>query len=237
VFPHVDACFVACARNAHLDAVTHGHVDERPSKLHLVISSPGYILCGTPRGRVRVYSDFVRAVRNAATTDNGVFAARVMWGSLERVMEGLDASSNQSDLVALERAFGQLAFVFLTREDVIDQAVSWSRAEQTGFWRQGDIAVRSPQADLNQMKCLVDTIREHNAAWRLGFDRQGIQPHQVTYEGLVRDPQATVEGIAAHLQVALPARWQPTSPHRKQADSTNHEWAAALRAALTWEGE
>jgi len=187
--------------------------------------------------RVRDYRAFVQAVRASSTTDNGIFAARVMWGSVERLREGLDRPSDQSDRAALEGAFGRLAFVHLAREDVVAQAVSWARAEQTGYWHHGDTPVRSPVPDLGQMTDLVATIREHNASWRAWFASNGIQPQQLTYEELVGEPRTAVEDIAARLQVALPATWQPVSPHRKQADRMNEEWAALLRAALTSEVE
>ena len=78
------------------------------------------------------------------------------------------------------------------------------------------------------MKELVGTI-EHNASWRAWFDEHGVRPHDVTYEQVVRDGRATVEGIAAHVGVQVPAEWRPASPHRKQADDLSAEWAAALR--------
>lgn len=116
--------------------------------------------------RVHDYNAFVRAVRAAGTSDNGIFAARIMWGSLERMMEGLGSPDDQSDVVTLERAFGHLTFVHLQREDIVAQAVSWCRAEQTGFWQHGDIASRPPEQDLDRMRQLVRTIRDHNSAWR-----------------------------------------------------------------------
>ncbi len=182
--------------------------------------------------RVRDYDAFVQAVRTAATTDNGVFAARVMWGSLERVLEGLGEPRGRSDLVPLERAFGRLEFVHLRREDVVGQTVSWCRAEQTGFWQAGDVASRRPEQDLDRMQALLRTIRRHDAAWQSWFARNRIRPHGVTYEQLVGDSRTAVAGIAAHVGVDLPARWRPASPHRKQADELNTRWAAALRAAL-----
>ena len=179
--------------------------------------------------RVRDYDAFVQAARATGTTQNGVLAARVMWGSLERSVRGLDAPPGQADLVTLEAVFGPLAFVYLSREDVVAQAVSWCRAEQTGFWQEGDLPLRPPEQDLERMTELVGTIQEHNAAWQSWFDRQGVLLHRVTYEQLVNDPRSTVEGIATHVGVRIPAWWEPTSPHRKQADEISGAWGAALR--------
>lgn len=178
--------------------------------------------------RVRDYGAFVRAVRTAATTPNGVLAARIMWGSLDRMTGGLRLP-DQSDRAALEHAFGPLLFVHLRREDVIGQAVSWYRAEQTGFWQQGDVVRRQPEPDLGRMTELVQIIGAHNAAWQAWFEDNGIHPHRVSYEQLVRSRRQVVEAVAAGVGVALPPSWQPVSPHRKQADAINADWSAALR--------
>jgi LPS sulfotransferase NodH len=183
-------------------------------------------------GRARDYHAFVEAVREAGTTGNGVFGARVMWGSLERVVEGLGQAPGQPDRDVLEGAFGPLTFIHLRREDVAAQAVSWSRAEQTGYWQSGDVARHEPREDLAQMQWLHATIRRHNAAWQAWFDAQGVEPHRLTYEGLVSDPHEAVVAFAARLGVELPGDWRARSPHRRQADELNRAWTDALRKSL-----
>ena len=112
------------------------------------------------------------------------------------------------------------------------QAVSWCRAEQTGYWQRGDVAARKPRPDAAQARLLMETIREHNAAWRAWFGAQGVEAHTVTYEQLVGDSLGVVRGIAARLAVELPGDWRPRSPHRKQSDGLNRAWADALRASM-----
>ena len=82
--------------------------------------------------RVRHYRDFVRAVRAAATTDNGVFAARIMWGSLGRIVEGVRTSEKQSDvhsnrIAALPRSMQPVVKLFIQLPDR-----SWAHAPQGG---------------------------------------------------------------------------------------------------------
>ena len=185
----------------------------------------------TESGRVRDYRAFVKAALSAGTSNNGVFGVRIMWGSLGRMMEGLGGVPRKPDLPILEEALGPLTFVHLQREDIEAQAVSWCRAEQTGYWQQGDVITQEPHRDIAQMRLLVETIREHNAAWRAWFDAQGVEPHAVTYEQLVGDRLRVIQGIAARLAVELPGDWRPQSPHRKQADGLNRAWADALRAS------
>ena len=186
----------------------------------------------TEGGRVRDYRAFVNAARSAGTSNNGVFGVRIMWGSLERMMEGLGQVLGKPDLPVLEEALGPLTFVHLRREDIAAQAVSWYRAEQTGYWQQGDVATRKPHQDIPRMELLMETIRKHNAAWRAWFDAQGVEPLSITYEQLVGDRRRVIQGIASKMAVELPSDWRPQSSHRKQADEFNRVWADALRTSM-----
>lgn len=50
------------------------------------------------------------------------------------VVDGLRPDGTaETDLDVLTAAFGPLRLVHLHREDAIEQAVSWARAEQTGY--------------------------------------------------------------------------------------------------------
>jgi LPS sulfotransferase NodH len=82
------------------------------------------------------------------------------------------------------------------------------------------------------MADLFKTIHEDNEAWRDWFHRQDVAPYEVTYEGPVSEPRATVHGIAAGLGVAVAASWKPSSPHRRQADQVDDDWAQTLRGEL-----
>jgi trehalose 2-sulfotransferase len=186
----------------------------------------------TEGGRVRDYLAFVNAALSAGTSNNGVFGVRIMWGSLERMMEGLGQVPGKPDLLILEEALGPLTFVHLRREDIAAQAVSWCRAEQTGYWQQGDVITQEPHQDIAHMRMLMETIWKHNAAWQAWFDAQGVEPHTVTYEQLVGDRRRVIQGIAAKLAVELPSNWRPQSLHRKQADELNRAWADALRTSM-----
>ena len=60
--------------------------------------------------------------------------------------------------------FGPLRVVHLRREEVVGQAVSWARAEQTGYWQDGDRPTAEPRFDPGLIDDLARTSAEHNAA-------------------------------------------------------------------------
>ncbi len=176
------------------------------------------------------YRAFVAGAVSAGSTPNGVFGARIMWGTMHVVVEGLrPCTTVERDLDVLTDAFGHLRLVHLQRGDVAGQAVSWARAEQTSYWQHGDVPAAKPAFDFNQISDLVQTIEEHNAAWSSWFNEQGVQPHVVMYEDLVTDPGRTVLDILNHLGIELPAVWRPKPYHRQQADEVNADWLRRYR--------
>jgi LPS sulfotransferase NodH len=184
------------------------------------------------------YADYVRAALAEGRTPNGVFAARIMWGTLDQVISKLamiypDSSSSDVDLLA--RAFGRTRFIYLRRENVLAQAVSWLRAEQTGVWFQTgqpapappDVA---PRFEPGRIRELARMINEHNAAWRQWFASAGVRPHQVRYEDLDADPAGVTRGVLGFLGLELPPGREILARHRRLADELSAEWIERARA-------
>lgn len=185
-------------------------------------------------------SEFVRAALAAGRTDNGVFAARIMWGTLDHLFDRLRAvhpAPAAGDFDLLNLAFGHTRFVYLHREDVLAQAVSWHRAEQTNVWHQTDREepkqpAREPRFDFDEIRGLVRTIEEHNAAWRAWFASVGIQPHTVRYEDLDADPVGVAGEVLDFLGLELPPGRPIETRHRRLADELNAYWIDRYRAEL-----
>ncbi|MFE9204447.1 Stf0 family sulfotransferase [Micromonospora sp. NPDC007230] len=190
------------------------------------------------------YADYVRAALAAGRTDNGVFGAKLMWGTLDELVDKLAAAYpglHASPVTLLDRAFGRTRFVFLRRDDVLAQAVSWLRAEQTGTWFKGGNGEISgntgtgapPHFDADGITHYLTVIRQHNAAWEAWFASWGIRPHVVRYEDLDRDMVAITRGILGFLGLDLPEAGRSiTAQHHRQADDLNRQWIKRYRAAV-----
>jgi|tagenome__1003787_1003787.scaffolds.fasta_scaffold20835650_2 LPS sulfotransferase NodH len=188
------------------------------------------------------YADYVRAARAAGSTTNGVFGAKLMWGTLDEVVDKLRAVHRDladDDVALLNRAFGRTRFIYLRRDDVLAQAVSWLRAEQTNTWfidGSGEISGhsgtgRAPVFDAAAIRCFIEMIEQHNAAWEAWFTAWGIQPQRISYEHLDEDMVATTHGILDFLGVDAPDRARAIVPrHRRQADDLNRQWIRRYRA-------
>ena len=186
------------------------------------------------------HSEFVRAAVAAGRTDNRVFAARIMWGTLAHLFDTLACvhpAHPGGDLDLLNLAFGHTGFVHLYRDDVLAQAVSWHRAEQTNVWHRTDQAEseqpeQEPCFDFDEIRQLVRTIDEHNSAWRAWFTSIGIRPHAVRYEDLDADPVGVANEVLDFLGLELPSGREIKARHRRLADALNAQWIERYRAEL-----
>lgn len=179
------------------------------------------------------YRDYVQAAIRDGSTENGVFGARVMWGTMDDIVTNLSTVYRDlagADLELLTRAFGRTRFVHLCREDAVAQGVSWARAEQTGYWHHGDTNANESHFDLDRIQGFVEMIDEHNAAWRNWFSSFDIRPHVVRYEELVADMVGVTIGVLDFLGLKLPQDRAITPGHGRQADEINDEWIARYRA-------
>ena len=179
------------------------------------------------------YRAFVRAARAAGSTPNGVFAARIMWGTLDDLVAQLrGVGSAGTDLDVLTDAFGPVGFVFLRRRDTVAQAVSWAKAEQTQYWHPGNIAVGEPRYDFDEIHHWHVLVDQHNAAWQDWFGCQGVRPYELWYEELAADPAGAVRDLLSYLGLPSPPDHKIVARDRRQADQTNADWVARYRATV-----
>jgi LPS sulfotransferase NodH len=187
------------------------------------------------------YADYVRAALAAGRTENGVFGAKLMWGTLDEMVDKLRTVYPDlagEDVRLLNRAFGRTRFVYLRRDDVLAQAVSWLRAEQTDTWYTGGNGEigniggsgRSPSFDSNRIGQLIQMIDEHNTAWEEWFTMFDIQPHVVRYEELDADMVGVTRGILSFLGFDLFDGRAIAPRHKRQADELNDQWIDRYRA-------
>lgn len=144
-------------------------------------------------------------MRDAGTTPNGVFGLKLMWGYFEDLLTRLRELGDASlDVSLLARHFPSPRFVWLRRDDVAAQAVSWAKAIQTGHWHHWD--ARDPDAaavyDRGQIDALAREAATHDAAWRAWFAANEIEPLVVRFEDLVADTVAATRAVLDFVGVA-----------------------------------
>lgn len=184
---------------------------------------------------VSTYDEYLAAVLAHGTTPNGVFGAKLLWSYFDELLAALRALTglyDEPDAAVLEAAFPRPAYVWIRREDVVAQAVSWSKAAQTDAWRAEQPEHAEPAFDADQIDALVRVARVHNGAWRRWFAQHGIRPLALTYERLCAEPEATTREVLAFAGVEAPAEAEIAVPDglERQANGTSENWGRRYRA-------
>jgi trehalose 2-sulfotransferase len=189
------------------------------------------------RWRVSTFSDYLRAAIGQGSTPNGVFGAKVMYGYLPDLLgklRELPGGGGLNDRQLLERQFPNLRCLWIWREDVVAQAVSWSKALQTDVWAAGDGQLSTtPRFDFAQIDGLVRASAEGREGWRRWFQAQGFVPMGIPYEDLVADKIGTTRRATDFLGIDAPADLPIRARSTRQSDALNREWMARYRALAT----
>ena len=217
---------------------------------------PGYFLAGLPRTGAGIrddprpaegpdYSDLrgldgERTFRSG-TTENGVFAAKLMWSQLpdlEQHAVAVQEVAGASGAELLGSLFGDPSYVWTRRRDKVRQAVSLWRALQTRAWR-----LESPGADADEQTLYynfegIEHLRRRLSAddesWGRFFQHSSIEPLELWYETDVKtNPAGSVTQVLAHIGVDEPAGWKPAARMVRQSDGINDTWAAAYHRDAT----
>ena len=181
------------------------------------------------------FRDFLDCVLARGRTDNGVFAARIMWGTMEELTDNLRSiGMTGGDREVLAKAFGPMKFVYLERQDLVAQAISRLRAEQTNIWhirgeRDLEAANRRVQYDREAIQHFVNETRAHIQEWNKWFQRNEIVPLRLNYADLDCNGESEANRVLEFVGVARPSS-PIEAPDVRMADETSKEWAERFRA-------
>ncbi|WP_085907575.1 Stf0 family sulfotransferase [Kiloniella majae] len=174
------------------------------------------------------------AAKKRGTSLSDLFGLRLQRGSFLFFMEKMKVlyPGLSSDLKRIKTAFGNTLFIYLTRENKLDQAVSFVKAEQTGLWHLAPDGTElerlsEPQPifyDEIEIKRRFDEFTLFDQEWKLWFEKEGIEPLKVTYDELSVNPKAVLSEILIKLGVGQSMVKGIDVPVAKLADGINQEW-------------
>jgi len=187
---------------------------------------------GLPAGDLTPY---IAAVREHATTPNGVLGSKLMWNDFywHRQNSVRPSAGTDAGLEFMRTAFGAPQFVWLRRRDKVRQGISWWRAFVTDQWGlRPDQEAGEPPADVEPILRLIRFAEQCEDGWRQWFASTGIQPCEVTYEDLARDRLAVANDVLGFLNLPrLDANSLPPVRYRQQADTLTDRYVELVRSA------
>lgn len=148
------------------------------------------------------------------TSANGVFSIKVHYDHI-REFQGFPN---------LLKRFPDALFVLLHRRDTLKQALSFSKAKQTGVWIAGQEAKQdNAEFDYQDINFCLKKIIQDTASWRYLLASQGCRFLDMEYEALQADLTAGVQRIASAMDITLPISTIRELTQR-QADRQRDVW-------------
>ena len=121
-------------------------------------------------------------------------------------------------------------YIYLTRGDLLMQAISYYTATKTGRWSSRSAGASLSDFDEHEIAQHMMYLADLMSRWEFVFGALGIQPLRITYEEIEEASQDTLARCLRHIGVDYPSSKPPVeSSYRKQRTSQAEEWASAIR--------
>jgi len=184
----------------------------------------------------------------AATTPNGVFAAKVHWEHFLNLIAKVERSLllDAAPAPAIERLrarFPDLRFIWLVRKNAVARAISHYRVKKTNRWQVDSRWVTDdsggdgePGFDFDEIDAFVRVGEAEHAHWARFFHENGVAPLDLTYEDMIPDLDGTVRRILSFLGLPTENVTLPPPTLRRQADHHSQDWEARYRRIAAEEG-
>lgn len=168
-----------------------------------------------------------------------IFGLRMQEHSFEYFMHKLRVlhESYTCDSERIQVAFGKTLYIHLTRQNKLDQAISYVKASQSGLWHQAPdgteleriSAHQEPVYDERAIAHQIAKLTDMDMRWESWFISEELDPLRVEYDDLSDNPTGVVGKVLEHLGLDPNIARQLALPVARLADATNKNWAKRYR--------
>ena len=172
----------------------------------------GYLLLSTTRWGTTSLAEYWQEVVRRRSTPNGVFGINLHFTQLtQMVSRGLMVDPT--------------AWIFVDRQNLLAQAISFARASQTQIWNSLNTQAIDPVYEFERIRVSMSHIQAEVANWKKYFERREISPLRVRYEDLILDVDRGVKRVMDLLMVCDDEPFEFAVPTlERQGDHVNAEW-------------
>lgn len=159
-----------------------------------------------------------RDVQFLRTSPNGVFGYKMFMANYNEIADLYPQFLNE---------IRPNYVIYLTRKDLLGQAISYSRAQLSKAWFGGIKNMPIPEYDYDHIRKCLHSVRFQEDFWLRVFELTEITPIHITYEDLLADNVGTVNSVLVEMGIT------PDSSSRidvplivRQSDELSDEWRA-----------
>ena len=210
----------------------------------------GYVICGEARSGSTFLAHLLKstgmlghpweffadpAVVDRMKREPAFFAERLQRASSDNGIYGLKVFTPHFDNAVRMRWVERLPephFIHLRRNDLLAQAISLVRAQQSGQYKSTVKAGGETRYDGRMIADRLTRIAHGQARWECYFARNGIRPLRLVYEDIIADPQGAIDAIAGLVSLSdVPTDLSQVELVR-QTDSVSDDWTRRFVAEM-----
>jgi trehalose 2-sulfotransferase len=189
-----------------------GHVGE--------MFNPEPIKHAFEKHQLQSFTDYLDWQIQKSTTRNGVFGAKV----------GMHQLAYLAKHGYLASRFPEAKFIYVTRQDILMQAVSLYKAWQSGAWSSQIKQKKTVEFDYLGIATQLREIVAAQTEFEVFFASHGIMPLRLTYEGIENNLLSSLRRVCRFVGILRPNLIElPELKLEKQRTMENEEWAAHFR--------
>ena len=165
-------------------------------------------------------SGFINFLRSKFASANGIFGFKTNFNDFYPFIKS----------GVYRQIFTNTKFIFLTREDIVRQAVSLYIASEKDFWHktQNEFVIgnshnekKEVPFDAQNITSNISSLLYEESNWKIFFQVTNIKPFCVTYEDMALDFPGTVINIANYIGINVDNKLVQDTSFIKLSDDLN----------------
>ena len=187
-----------------------------------------------PAAERDVLSAIFDAARERGTGNTGIFGLRLQRKSFSFLIQQMSIlhPGFSTDLERFQAAFGDTLFIYVSRTNKLEQAISLVTATQTGLWHMAPDGVelerlsepKEPVYDANEIASQLAELTTLDKEWEDWFIGEKLDPLRIAYDELSDDPVAMLIRILDRLDLDRGLATGIRPAVAKLADATSRRW-------------
>jgi len=160
-------------------------------------------------------AEYVKSLRREYQTFNGLFGFKIFAHDAQKIPGLLD---NWFEF------FPDARYIYLTRKNILAQAVSLTIALQTGRWRYTDTNKNEPQYDCEAISNALNRIVSENIFWQSFLKKNLIKQLNLIYEEFIKKQELSIRNILHFLGAHDECSISRPTDFQKIGTNINDEW-------------
>lgn len=169
------------------------------------------------KGNPDKFISYCNSVLQEGLTANGIFGIKMHWWQMYdflKIAREYSLFKDKKDLEILNSVFPNLKFIYISRQDIIAQAVSTTIALKTGVWEKRANNKQSIEKKIRlkenntpvkfhplKIYRWEQSFKDQNRRWKKFFDENNLDYYELTYERLTSSFEPEIFSILDFLDI------------------------------------